>query len=331
MAKERVKKQFLNGYERILKIDYMISNWNYPSVEDFANETGASIPTINRDLRDLRLKFGAEEILRYDRNKKGFYYTLPSFRIPALLTSEKQIIAAQLMSNLLNLIKDTPVYKQAVEVFTSLSNEIDEDTKLNAKKLSNRILFLGMEPVKIDDEIWTKLEEAMVKNNYVSFDYLDYEIKVQPWQLVYSQGMWSLYAYNQNEKIRDIRFYNLPNIRNLEIDKDNTFELPDDFEYTKRAKGNFRRYIGKETLQYKIKITSDKTLGFIKTYNWAEDQKFEKQDDGSTIMTFTSNQDWPIFGWVMSHGMYAQPLEPEWLVDEWEKNVKQMAKLADRV
>ena len=51
MAKEKVKKQYLNGYERILKIDYMISHMHYPSVEDFARETEASIPTINRDLR----------------------------------------------------------------------------------------------------------------------------------------------------------------------------------------------------------------------------------------------------------------------------------------
>ena len=74
MAKEKVKKQYLNGYERILKIDYMISHMHYPSVEDFARETEASIPTINRDLRDLRMKFGAEDILQYDRYEKGFYY-----------------------------------------------------------------------------------------------------------------------------------------------------------------------------------------------------------------------------------------------------------------
>ena len=118
MAKEKVKKQYLNGYERILKIDYMISHMHYPSVVDFARETEASIPTINRDLRDLRLKFGAEDILQYDRVEKGFYYTRPSFRIPAMLTSEKQIIAARLMANLLKLIKNTPIYKQAIEVFT---------------------------------------------------------------------------------------------------------------------------------------------------------------------------------------------------------------------
>ncbi len=331
MAKKRVRKQYTDGLERILKIDWMIANLHYPNVEDFKNETGVSIPTINRDLRDLRNKFGAEGILQYDRYEKGFYYTRPSFRIPAMLSSEKQIIAASLMKKLLELIKNTPVYKKAIEVFNSLSNNIDENTKLNAKKLSNRILFLGMDPVKIDDEIWSKLEEALSNNCYIKFDYPKYNRKfvVQPWQLIYSDGMWSLYAYNQNPEIKEIRFFNLPGIKNLELLKD-TFELPEDFEYTKRAKGNFRRYIGKELLHCKIKITSEKTLDYTKTYKWTEDQKFVKQDDGSTIMTFTSNQDYPILGWVLSHGMYVQPLEPEWLVNEWKMNVKEMAKLINK-
>ncbi len=330
MRKGKIKKQYLNGYERILKIDQMIASGRYPNVEDFTRETEASIPTINRDLRDLRMKFGAENILQYDRIKKGFYYSRPSFRIPAMLTSEKQIIAASLMSKLLDLIKNTPIYKKAIEVFNSLSENIDENSMLNAKKLSNRILFLGMEPVNVDDEIWTKLEDALANNNYVKFNYQNYNRKfvVQPWQLIYSEGMWTLYAYNQNSDIKEIRFYNLPSIKNLELLKD-TFELPDDFEYTKRVKGNFRRYIGKEILNYKIKITSEKTLNYIKTYKWTDDQKFKKQEDDSTIMTFTSNQDFPILGWVLSHGMYVQPLEPEWLVNEWKKNVKELAKLAD--
>ncbi len=327
MAKEKVKKQYTNGLERILKIDWMIANLHYPSVEDFAKETGASIPTINRDLRDLRNKFGAEDILQYDRYEKGFYYTRPSFRIPAMLTSEKQIIAATLMTKLLELIKNTPVYKKAIEVFNSLSENIDENSKLNAKKLSNRILFLGMDPVNIDDEIWSKLEEALSKNCYIKFDYLNYNRKfvVQPWQLIYSEGMWSLYAYNQNPEIKAIRFYNLPGIKNLELLKD-TFELPEDFEYTKRAKGNFRRYIGKELLHCKIKITSEKTLNYIKTYKWTDDQKFETQADGTVIMTFSSNQYYPVLNWIMSQGQWITPLEPPQLVEEWKENVKGMMK-----
>lgn len=33
MAKEKVKKQYLNGYERILKIDHLIATGRYPSAE----------------------------------------------------------------------------------------------------------------------------------------------------------------------------------------------------------------------------------------------------------------------------------------------------------
>ena len=83
-----------------------------------------------------------------------------------------------------------------------------------------------------------------------------------------------------------------------------------------------------QLLHCKLKITSEKTLNYIKTYKWAEDQKFAKQEDGSTIVTFTTNQDYPVLGWVLSHGMYVQPLEPEWLVDEWKMNVKGLAKFS---
>lgn len=180
-----------------------------------------------------------------------------------------------------------------------------------------------MSPVEIDDEVWSALEKAMVTNNYVSFKYLGGKerITVAPWQLIFSEGMWTLYAHNTAKN--GIRFYNLPHIRDIKIEAA-TFELPRDFEYTKRAKGNFRRYIGKETHKYKIRITSEHTLAYIKTYKWAADQKFKNQDDGSTLMTFTSNQDYPILGWLLSHGMYAEPLEPAWLVDAWQKNVRAM-------
>ena len=55
MAKEKIKKQYLNGYERILKIDHLIASGKYPSVKELAQATEASIPTINRDLNNLRI------------------------------------------------------------------------------------------------------------------------------------------------------------------------------------------------------------------------------------------------------------------------------------
>ena len=59
-------------------------------------------------------------------------------------------------------------------------------------------------------------------------------------------------------------------------------------------------------------------------YKWADDQKFEEQSGGTAIMTFTSNQYYPVLNWILEKGMYITPLEPKKLVDEWKANVLAM-------
>lgn len=202
-TKKKQQKPFLDNYQRILKIDEMISQNNFPSVKDFVNQTGASIPTINRDLRDLRKKYGAGKRLKYDRFEKGFYYSEP-FKVTPAVPAEKNTAAVEKMLRLLRIIRGPYIYQNALDVFLSLNGDKENNPGLDSKKLSDRILFLDMEPVKIDQEIWSKLEKAMSRNNYVSFEYRNLlrRFVVQPLQLVYSDGMWSLYAYNQNLEIR---------------------------------------------------------------------------------------------------------------------------------
>lgn len=226
------------------------------------------------------------------------------------------------MQNLLETLRGSPVFNQSVEVFATLANGIDEGTEENfAKKLSNRIVFLGMNSVAISKEVWSTMETALAKNRLITFNYSFYDgsdfsksYTIEPWQLIYSQGMWSLYGKDLHEK--KTKFFNLPLVSNVQLKKE-TFELPPDFEYTKRVKGNFGRYIGNETYDFKIRINSDITANYIKTYKWADDQRFETQADVSVLMTFSSNQYYPVLNWGLSHGQWVVPLEPEKLLDEW--------------
>nr|WP_318715456.1 WYL domain-containing protein [uncultured Treponema sp.] len=333
-GKKKDEKESLATYRRIVWYDEKIASGTYPNVKTFMDKWEISEATVHRDLDALRDDFGAAEYLEYDRFKKGYHYKSPTFRIPGLLTTERQIISAQLMSNLLNIIKGTPVYTQAIEVFTTLASNIEQDSKLNAKKLSNRILFLGMEPVDIKDQTWGLLEEALSTNRYISFDYEKdghiNDVTMKPYQLIYYNGMWSLYGYNTNPKYEGLRFFNLPVIKNVRIKKE-TFELPADFSYEKHAVGNFGRFIGNETFEFKLEILSSYTEDYAKMYKWAADQKFESQSDGTTIMTFTSNQYLPVLNWVLARGMYIKPLAPEKLVNDWKKNVIAMAKMAEEM
>ena len=312
---------------RGFEIDRLIASGTYPNVQTLMKRFEVSEATIIRDIDRLRYDFNAP--IEYDRFKKGYYYTNPMFRIPAGLTTEKQIVAAQLVSNLLETLKGSPIYAQAVEVFVSLATNLDSpDEKDRAKRLSNRVVFLDMQQVSVSDEIWEKLENALAENRYITFEYAYYDDRppvsftVAPWQLLHYHGMWTLYAFIT--KYQETRLFNLPLIKNVQILKE-TFELPEDFAFEKKSIGHFGKYIAKETYEFKIRITSFYALNYIATYNWADDQKFEKQDDGSTIWTFTSNQLFPVFNLVMSQGQWMTPLAPKELMDLWKENVKKMA------
>ena len=98
-------------------------------------------------------------------------------------------------------LRGTPIYAQAVEVFATLATDIDDNTESGlAKRLSNRIVFLGMNPVPISDEVWATLETALARNRYITFDYAYFDggepkqITAEPWQLLFSNGMWTLYG-----------------------------------------------------------------------------------------------------------------------------------------
>ena len=317
---------------RGFEIDRLIASGAYPNVPFLMKRFEVSEATILRDIERLRNDFNAP--IEYDRFKKGYFYTHPTFRIPANLSTEKEIVAARLMSNLLETLRGTPIYAQTVEVFATLATDIDDNTESGlAKRLSNRIVFLGMNPVPISDEVWASLENALAQNRYITFDYAYFDggepkqITAEPWQLLFSNGMWTLYG--KETKSGEIRFYNLPLINNVRLHKE-SFTLPEDFEYTKRAVGNFGRYIARKTYEFKIKIESPITLNWVRTYQWADDQRFEPQTDGSTLMTFTSNQLYPVLNWVMSQGKWMTPLAPTELVDLWREQVRGMGEKVEK-
>ena len=58
------------------------------------------------------------------------------------------------------------------------------------------------------------------------------------------------------------------------------------------------------------------------------DSYITPQNDGTVIMTFSSNQYYPVLNWIMSQGQWITPLKPQQLVDEWKENVKGMYKLS---
>ena len=106
-----------------------------------------------------------------------------------------------------------------------------------------------------------------------------------------------------------------------------TFKLPKKFEFSNKCgNGRFGTFISENTDKYKIEFY-DFSRPMVKSSIWADDQVLEDDDKRNcTTITFTSTQTVKVEEWVLSQGMYAKPLEPEWLVNAWKAHIKNMCK-----
>lgn len=326
----------LKEFERIVLMDKIIASGCCPSATDLMERCGSSRATFFRDLERLQRVYKAP--LSYNKIRGGYEYTEKTFRIPYLLSSEGQIKAAKLMVNLLETIKGTPLYEEAQEVFQTLATIVPEPVNpLHSKKeenfindSSNRRIFLGAPISHLSTELWDLLNQALDKNRLLSFDYQPSDVPeekhktVQPWQLIFDNGNWNLWAYDYEYK--KPLLFTLSEMKNPLIRKE-SFELPHDYDFRNHTTGSFGCFTSDWYGSYCIRLS-----GYIASRAphriWGANQKVEAEVDatsgeptGSILLKFDSNQYAPILTWVLGWGADAEPLEPPEFVKLWKEKV----------
>lgn len=110
---------------------------------------------------------------------------------------------------------------------------------------------------------------------------------------------------------------------------DETFDLPDDFEFSTRCGGGkFGAFMSENSYNFIIDFY-DEGRSFVKECIWADNQKITDFDDEEkTRIEFLSSQWFSILEWVLARGKNAVPIAPAWFVDEWKENVAAMAEKA---
>jgi hypothetical protein len=103
----------------------------------------------------------------------------------------------------------------------------------------------------------------------------------------------------------------------------NSFVMPKNYDYQAMAAGSyFGIYQGQKTYRFSIDVYGV-MIPWVKERTWTRDQQIRKTKEGINI-SFTSHQFGKALQWVLSMGRYARPLAPGELVEEWEKQVRDM-------
>ncbi|MDR1584294.1 MAG: WYL domain-containing protein [Prevotellaceae bacterium] len=308
---------------RLYFIDREIASGKYPNTKELAKRYETGTATISRDIEFMRDMLGAP--IEYDAFHRGYFYTEKTYRLPAGFSSSDEMLALGMAKTIISLYRESPIYGAAHNLLESITAPLNDDK--NPSWFENRILVPAVASAPVDTELWQVIITGLREDRVLTFDYRstwddDYtRRRVHPYQLLFDTGVWYLYTFSEERQA--IRIFSLSRIKNAAV-TNSRFTLPQNYDYQIKNHGSYFGVFSGDTYYFRIALYE--YAAFIATERkWAEDQEIEAID-GGIILKFTSTQYDKVREWVLSRGMYAEPLEPELLVEDWAENVRQMNK-----
>ena len=320
---------------RIIFIDRLLSNGKKYTPDEIAellelseSNGGTSVKTVYRILKEMKEDFHAP--IAVDDKHRRYYTCDKTLMLPSYITRADNLNFINIVRNILETIKDSPVYPKAEKIFNELFCIVP--SVCNKTSATSRVIFLGAPAADVPDAIWNTIYNAMEKNYHIVIEYRltghNKTIKrgIRPYQLIFDDGIWDLWGYDCIN--RQKQQYNLCRIKSVEI-KPELFELPDDFDYRNETPGTFGCYRDtkkKGMTCYKIHFEKGSYVeAYAKDRIWGNNSSVTEDETGTTI-SFENNQFLPILRWVLGWGTAVRPLEPEELVIEWKNEIKKMYK-----
>ena len=345
---EKPKRQSQNEAE---KIDCIIRALKYDkqhlSIKDMSEllirnglKKGASYQNLYKWLPDELNEYCVE------KDSEGKYFYNNTYAEQSKISQEidkTELSEAQkkeqisIISSFLDSIKDSPVYEKAKEFITKEEAKLQSFRNTNTNSANySRILFMGAPEADIKNEIWDKIYKAMGTNAVLQIEYTSEgktkseTYKVQPYQLIFDNGIWELWAYCLRQKHEGMRLFNLSRISSVGIlELAGKFVLPKNYTFKNFVVGNFGCFNDENPQIYKIKFHKNSYAWlYSKNRIWGAKQTIEECDDGY-ILSFEASQFKPILRWILGWGKDAEPLEPADLVKCWKDAVHEMAEKID--
>ena len=296
-----------------------------------ADSIGCSTKTVYRLIKELREMYNAK-IIREKVGKEYEYKYEPgtTIMLPSYITKAEHFKYIDVLNNLLKTLKGTGMYKETEEALEQLS-KFAPKVHQQDNSASSRIIFLGAPAAEINDEVYENIFEAMEHNYQIE---IEYEKKksdgsmtrgVLPYQLIYDNGTWDLWAKDNSDGKGVVKLFNLHKIKSVKIRKDvDKFTLPKDFNFKTSTPGTFGSWRNTNFQDYKIRLNKHKYVAeFVEGKEWGINTKIYDEGD-FRYLEFNNNQEDVILRWVLGWGEDATPLAPQSLVDKWKKKVAQM-------
>jgi predicted DNA-binding transcriptional regulator YafY len=184
--------------ERIAALDRQIRAGTYPNARTIAQDLEVSPRTIHRDIEFLRERLGAP--LAYDQIRHGFRYTNPTYRLPAWMLTEGEVLTLILAQRVLRQYRGTPYAAQLECALRKLAGALDDEVSIDLADLDGALSLHTAAPPDIDPGRFSDLLSAVRGRRRLLIHYRDHlgcatRREVDPYHLAAIDETWYLVAY----------------------------------------------------------------------------------------------------------------------------------------
>jgi len=309
--------------ERLLDLDRRLRNSEYPNCTSFATEWEISTKTAQRDFEFLRDRMGAP--LEYDALKRGYFYSEPTFMMPAVQLNEGELVALLIGSKALEQFQGTPMAEKLTAVFNKLSALLPDNITVRPEELFTRFSFISPPAMPISSKVWNTVVQALENRQLMEIQYRNWSgektARVAPVHLANLQGDW--YLFVQYEGFDNFRQLALARIQNVKLLSRKGLIIGT-FDPKKELANTFSRFAG-ENKAFQVTVQFHPEIAVsVQERQWHPEQKVKNLKNGGVEISFEAKGDIEIKRWVMAYGRYAKVKSPKWLKELITKEARAM-------
>ena len=316
--------------ERIYWIDRQIQQKRYPNAHTVREHFELrNARTAYDDRKFMINRLGAP--IEYDRTRKGWYYSDPTYFLPAIMLTEEEITAFFLGEELFRRYLGTPFEAPLQLALDKIKQHLPEHVSYDAKAETAAFAFSGGGRAFVEPELLLELSNTILSKRSVEMEYYSASSgqtnkrTVDPYHLHNIHGDWYLIAYCHTR--REPRDFLASRIR-AHKPLISTFQVDPSFSLDAYLESGFLAERATKPENVVIKF-DEYQARWIRERQWHASQRLEELPTGELILRLKVGGLGEVKRWVMGYGSHAEVLEPESLHREIQEEVKKMQKIYD--
>lgn len=312
-------------------IDLQLRNNRFPNARKIADHFEISPKTAQRTLDLMRDQMKLP--LEYSAAERGWYYSEPTFGLPAIELTEGDLVAILLAEKLSRQYRGTALGPMVEQAFAGVLGAMTNTISVDLNALAEAYSFEAAATSELDVELFRRLGRAAIERRRIEMHYFTAssgELKwrrADPLHLRNYLGDWYLIAWDHLR--REVRDFHAGRIRELKV-LEEQFEWPAGFELEAYLNSGFGMIRGRQPVEVEIIFDEYQARWMRERGSFHPTEEREELPGGELKVRMQVTALDGVKRFVLQYGRHARVVRPEELRVQILEEVRQLAVLYEK-